>query len=333
VTLDRLLDCQLNAQEAFVILQALDAALSGCRGAPPQQVWRRLSKAVLRPDHPFALHKLLFAAAYQGWDADVLGPPPAWVPPPDGIAATNAARFMDSWRGDATWQQLRSGDPAADWDLLQRISFSNPEAFWPHVLRLLRIRFHKLPHRVLELGPDPDTCVWLPGARLNIAECALTGRDPDSPAVVWADESDPGTLHSWTYAQLADRSAHIAEGLRAMGMQPGDAVAIDMPLTADAVAIYLGIVLAGCAAVSIADSFAAREIGARTRIARTKAIFTQDVILRGGKALPLYARVVEAGVPRAIVLPAVPGGQLKVRYNCVVTWTPSQLAAAPPWPC
>lgn len=41
----------------------------------------------------------------------------------------------------------------------------------------------------------------------------------------------------------------------------------------------------------------------------------QDVILRGGKALPLYARVVEAGVPRAIVLPAVPGGQLKVNLT------------------
>lgn len=35
----------------------------------------------------------------------------------------------------------------------------------------------------------------------------------------------------------------------------GDAVAIDMPLTADAVAIYLGIVLAGCAAVSIAGAW------------------------------------------------------------------------------
>lgn len=52
-------------------------------------------------------------------------------------------------------------------------------------------------------------------------------------------------------------------------------MAIDMPLTADAVAIYLGIVLAGCAAVSIADSFVAREIASRTRITRTKAIFTQ----------------------------------------------------------
>ena len=38
----------------------------------------------------------------------------------------------------------------------------------------------------------------------------------------------------------------------------------------------------------------------------------QDVILRAGKALPLYARVVEAGVPQAIVLPAVPGSQLQV---------------------
>jgi hypothetical protein len=33
------------------------------------QVWRRISKFVLRPDQPFALHKLLFEATYQGWDA------------------------------------------------------------------------------------------------------------------------------------------------------------------------------------------------------------------------------------------------------------------------
>ena len=36
------------------------------------------------------------------------------------------------------------------------------------------------------------------------------------------------------------------------------------------------------------------------------------MILRGGKALPLYARVAEAGVPLAIVLPAHAGGQLQV---------------------
>ena len=114
---------------------------------PRAQLWRRVSKDVLRPEHPFALHDLLFAATFEGWDADADGPPPVWVPTPEGAAATNAARFMREWRGDATWEQLRTGDPCRDWDLLQRCSFASPEAFWPAVLRRLGIRFHAPPHR------------------------------------------------------------------------------------------------------------------------------------------------------------------------------------------
>ena len=83
-------------------------------------------------------------------------------------------------------------------------------------------------------------------------------------------------------------------------------------MTVDAVVIYLGIIYAGCAAVSIADSFAPSEISTRLRIADTKAIFVQDVILRGGKAHPLYERVVKAQGPTAIVLPAAPGEHLQV---------------------
>ena len=52
-------------------------------------------------------------------------------------------------------------------------------------------------------------------------------------------------------------------------------MAIDMPMTAEAVVAYLGIVLAGCVVVGIADSFAAAEIASRLRIAKAKAIITQ----------------------------------------------------------
>lgn len=55
----------------------------------------------------------------------------------------------------------------------------------------------------------------------------------------------------------------------------GDAIAIDMPMTVESVVIYLGVVLAGCAVVSIADSFVASEIASRLRISGAKAIFTQ----------------------------------------------------------
>ena len=92
----------------------------------------------------------------------------------------------------------------------------------------------------------------------------------------------------------------------------GDAIAINMLMTVDAVVIYLGIIYAGCAAVSIADSFAPSEISTRLQIAQTKAIFVQDVILRGGKAHPLYERVVTAQAPTAIVLPAASGQALQV---------------------
>lgn len=110
--------------------------------------------------------------------------------------------------------------------------------------------------RILELHPEPDACRWLPGARFNIAECALSGElgcetalsghahpflasrrcpaeqahlpapaaagpDRDRPAIVWADEAAPTELHSLSLGQLAQRSAHVAEALRAAGLQPG----------------------------------------------------------------------------------------------------------------
>ena len=52
-------------------------------------------------------------------------------------------------------------------------------------------------------------------------------------------------------------------------------MAIDMPMTVEAVVAYLGIVLAGCVVVAIADSFAAAEIAMRLRISKAKAIVTQ----------------------------------------------------------
>lgn len=60
-------------------------------------------------------------------------------------------------------------------------------------------------------------------------------------------------------------------------MDKGSAIAIDMPMNVNSVVIYLAIVLAGYAVVSIADSFAALEISTRLKISKAKAIFTQVI--------------------------------------------------------
>lgn len=267
-----------------------------------------MSKFILRPDHPFGVHRLLFRLVYAGWNPEEQGPPPLWTPTQEGAAATNAARFMAELQTQPAWATACTGDPCRDWALLHSFSNKHPEEFWPPVLCALRIKFHSPPSHVLSANADdPDMVRWLPGARLNIAECALSGHDPDRPAILWASESDPTAVRTVTRAELARQAQHVADALRSWGISPGDSVAIDMPMVPEAVVAFLGIVLAGCVAVSIADSFAPREIEARLRITRAKTIFTQDVVMRGAKALPLFDRVVEAGAPKAVVLPAAGG--------------------------
>jgi acyl-coenzyme A synthetase/AMP-(fatty) acid ligase len=69
--------------------------------------------------------------------------------------------------------------------------------------------------------------------------------------------------------------SRVANALEALGFKKGDAIAIDMPMNVHAVTAYLAIVLAGCVAVPIPDSFVANEVAVRMRISKAKAIFTQ----------------------------------------------------------
>ena len=188
-----------------------------------------------------------------------------------------------------------------DYGALFRWSINDRFSFWEEIIKRLGIRFMQPPERMVTDEAEVESPTWLPGAKLNIADSCFGGGG-DSTAIVYA--GDDGALHTMPLAELEVLTNRVANGLRDLGLDPGDAVAIDMLMTVESVAIYLGIVKAGCVAVSIADSFAAEEIATRLRIANAKAIFTQDVILRSGKRLPLYEKVKQADAPQAIVLPA-----------------------------
>ena len=108
-------------------------------------------------------------------------------------------------------------------------------------------------------------------------------------------------LVTLTYGELERLTNRVANGLVDLGLKQGDAVAVDMPMNAESVGIYLGIVKAGCAVVGIADSFAPDEIATRLRIGKAKAIFTQDYINRADKRLPLYDKVIAANAPKAVI--------------------------------
>jgi hypothetical protein len=94
-----------------------------------------------------------------------------------------------------TIQDERITSLIADWERLHRASVQHPEGFWPAFLQAIGFEFYQAPSRILTLSSDgnPENCVWFPGARMNIAACALVGplHDLDARALVASSERHP----------------------------------------------------------------------------------------------------------------------------------------------
>jgi len=205
-------------------------------------------------------------------------PDPIWSPTEQDVAGTNIARWCAA-QGLANYRALH------DWSTRCR------EEFWVAAVERLGIRFTVFPQTVLENRQDPAHAMWFPDAQLNIVESCFQSM-PDDTAIVSQQPGRP--LLRTSFQELRNQVAQIANSLREAGFEPGDRIAVVLPMIRIAVPVYLGIVAAGCQVVSIADSFAAPEIATRLRIAEARAAITCDWILRAGKRLPLYARVREA---------------------------------------
>lgn len=202
-------------------------------------------------------------------------------------------------------------DPISSFNHFYRFSVENQEVYWSMVLKQLAVKFKQEPMSILSTSDrSKKGGTWLQGAVLNIAECCLLPclslkRTDDSTAIIWRDEGlDDYPVNRMSLKELRSQVITVAHALDAI-FEKGDPIAIDMPMTCNAVIIYLAIILGGFVVVSIADSFAPQEIGSRMGVSKAKAIFTQDFIVRGGKKVPLYSRVIQGTSSKVVVIPAI----------------------------
>ena len=296
ISAEELVERGLKASEAEALMARVGEVDAS---SPPTELWQRVSR-LLKPEYPFAVHEYVHAAVFADWDPRA-GPAPGWVPGDTG--STNIAWLMRT-AGKESYAELYQ------WSISQRVDF------WTARIERLDVRFAEPPSSVLDTADGVEQPGWLVGARLNVVDSCFNAPD-DSPAVVYQREGGP--LESMTVAELRALVFRVANGLAALGVGADDMIAIDMPMTVEAVAIFLGAVAAGVVVVTVADSFAPDEIRVRLDIATTKLIFTQDFNPRAGKKLPLYEKVVAAGAPQAVVLPAGESVQAELRDGDI-TW-------------
>ena len=180
-------------------------------------------------------------------------------------------------------------------------SIEHREDFWEHTLKSLNIKLQQRYDRILDETEGVENPIWLKGARMNIVDSCFQNQ-PNSPMIT--HRLADGSLTNISQRQLENLVNQVANGLLEFGITQGDFIAIDMPMTLEAVAIYLAGIKAGLVIVTIADSFSPEEIKMRLDIATPKLIFTQDLILRRGKQLGLYNKLKRATYLPCVVVPA-----------------------------
>ncbi|MFV2071952.1 MAG: AMP-binding protein [Thermoanaerobaculales bacterium] len=239
------------------------------------------------PAIPFETQWRRFREIFHDRDPS-LGPPPVWIPNPEAIAESNIGRLM----GELEIEDYRE---------LHRWSVSHRAEFWRRAIDRLGIVFSREPDEILDLTGGPSHPAWLPGAELNIVDSCFQSSDCTIAVALGQEGSDE--LATVTYGDLEALVNRVANGLGEHDFSPGDAIALYMPMNLECVAAYLGIIRAGCAVVSIADSFAPPEIRRRLEISGAAGIVTVDSFSRGGRSIALYDKVCEAEAPRAVVIP------------------------------
>jgi acetyl-CoA synthetase len=281
LTRESLLEAGATADQTDLILDKIEEG----KGQPADTVWLELTRTVLRNTVPYAVHRQVFEWIYKNWKSEQ-SPPPAWKPTPEEIESSNI-NLICRQNGFHSYKELYS------WSTTER------GAFWENVIKNLGVRFTREPETTLDQSDGPENARWLPGARLNIADSCFNA-PPEDVAIYY--QAEGGEINKVTNRELDKLSNRIANSMIHFGLRTGDPIAIDMPMTVEAVAAYLGIVKAGCIVVSIADSFASEQIATRLRISGAKVVLTQDVLFRAGKTLPMYEKVLNAGAERVIVI-------------------------------
>lgn len=210
----------------------------------------------------------------------------SWFPEDDVLKSSNIYQMMLKNNFD-TYQDF--------W----KWSVSEKESFWGQTIENLNIQFYKTYSEILDISKGVEQAVWLKGSQMNIVDSCFQNTDESIALIYQTENGEPKEISQLALEKYVNR---IANSIADLGLIQGDFIAIDMPMTLEAVAIYLAGIKAGYPVVTIADSFSANEIAVRLNITKPKLIFTQDFIKRAGKALPLYEKIVRANAPRAVVV-------------------------------
>jgi hypothetical protein len=115
----------LSSYAAHIFHQELRRVLAEVGHSTPAATWQRISQQLLRPEHPYTLHQLMYYSTFRTWDPAVHGPPPSWIPNLGSARLTNLGQLLESKGVELLGSQY--ANPIDSYSAFQRWSVQHPE--------------------------------------------------------------------------------------------------------------------------------------------------------------------------------------------------------------
>lgn len=206
----------------------------------------------------------------------------------------------------------------ADFASMYRWSIEDVPGFTAEVLRFLRVPFTRPWTEILDLSRGPEWPRWCVGAELNIATACIDPHPPDRLAVIW--EGEEGTTRSLSYGELGDKVARFAAGLQSLGVVPGDAVGLHLPMIPETVIALIACAHVGAVAVPLFSGYGPSAIESRLRDVQAKVLITADGFPRRGVPVPTSVAAHEAAARCPSVKHIVVVGRLGLAASNAISW-------------
>lgn len=224
--------------------------------------------------------------------------PYAWMPTADYVEDAELLKFARALGCDS------------EAGLLAR-SAADPEWFWNAAIETLDIRFGRPYGQVRDISAGLPWAKWCVGGTMNFTDNLLDRHRGSAvwmkQAIVW--EGEDGRTRTLSYAELDEEVRRLAAGLKALGIRPGDAVGIFMPVLPETAVAFLACARVGAIISPLFSGFGAEAIVKRLNDAEAVAVITVDGAVRRGAAIPMKQVIDQAAreIPtlrRSVVLKA-----------------------------
>ena len=196
--------------------------------------------------------------------------------------------------------QIQSFD---EYQRLYRLSIENPNLFWK--MAAARLHWIQFPSQIKNTEYDYRTergvdIKWYEDGIINVCYNCLdrhieaNSNVANQVAIIFEQDAVSEERHHVTYGELLDRVKKLANVLKKHGITKGDRVTIYMPMIVDTCVALLACARIGVIHSVVFGGFSAHSVAERISDCDSNVVLTSDYGVRGGKAIPLKAKIDQA---------------------------------------